>query len=140
MIEKIENTRGAMPLDLLVQFWEKHLGEDDPLNPPNLLGEVIQDTIHYLKEILSLSDGELLSPEDNPYTNPTDRVICFECVNPPPYDIFMEGAKAQQVHDRIHEAKAVEADRERIFKEIEDTFPFISTGVNAKPWGALKGG
>lgn len=53
MMEKSENTRGAMPLQLLIQFWEDRLGEDDPLNPPNPLGEIIQDTIFYLKGILN---------------------------------------------------------------------------------------
>ena len=46
-----ENTRGAMPLYLLIKFWEDKLGEDDLLNPPNLLGDIIQDTIFYLKEL-----------------------------------------------------------------------------------------
>ncbi len=41
----------TMPLDELIHFWEKHLGEDDNLNPPNILGEIIQITIEYLKSI-----------------------------------------------------------------------------------------
>ena len=44
-----ENTKGAMPLNLLIELWEKLLGEYDPLNPPNMYGETIQDTIFYLK-------------------------------------------------------------------------------------------
>ena len=48
-MNKTENTRGAMPLRLLIQFWKGKLGDDDPLNPPNPLGEVIQDTIFYLE-------------------------------------------------------------------------------------------
>ncbi len=50
-MDKSENIRGAMPLQYLIQFWEKRLGEDDPLNPPNPLGDIIQDTIYYLKEL-----------------------------------------------------------------------------------------
>jgi len=50
-MDKNENTRGAMPLQLLIKFWEDRLGEDDPLNPPNPLGEVMQDTIYHLRDL-----------------------------------------------------------------------------------------
>ncbi len=53
-MEKSENIRGAMPLNILIQFWKDKLGEDDPLNPPNPLGDIIQDTIYHLKELDSL--------------------------------------------------------------------------------------
>lgn len=48
-MDRNENIRGAMPLAILIKFWEDKLGEDDPLNPQNLLGDIIQDTIFYLK-------------------------------------------------------------------------------------------
>ena len=51
MMNEGENVRGAMPLDILIRFWEEKLGKDDPLNPPNPFGEIIQDTIYYLKEM-----------------------------------------------------------------------------------------
>ena len=51
MKDKGENMRGAMPLDVLIRLWEEKLGADDPLNPPNLFGETIQDTIYYLKAL-----------------------------------------------------------------------------------------
>lgn len=47
----IENTKDIMPLESLIKFWEDKLGEDDPLNPPNLFGEIIQDTIWHLRDL-----------------------------------------------------------------------------------------
>lgn len=70
---KEANTRGAMPLELLIQFWEKHLGEDDELNPPNPLGEVIQDTIYHLKEL------GYRKPLDRPGLRDIQRLWCQHC-------------------------------------------------------------
>ena len=48
-MDKEQNQRAPAPLAFLIEFWEKHLGEDDELNPPNLLGEMIGETLFYLK-------------------------------------------------------------------------------------------
>lgn len=53
-MHKNKNTRGPMPLTTLIRLWEEKLGKDDSLNPTNPLGEVIQDTIHYLKTLQKL--------------------------------------------------------------------------------------
>lgn len=37
-----------------------------------------------------------------------------------------------------YEAGAVKTEQERIFQEIEHTFPWIWQGTNSKPWQSLK--
>ena len=50
---------------------------------------------------------------------------------------LVECVSPDEAREAIEQAKREE--RERIFTEIERSFPWIYQGVNTKPWQALKG-
>ena len=79
--------------DIVIEFWKSHLGEDDPLNPPNPLGDMIQMTIDVLSKLPKGDDDGLAV---NPYEFKQDGHKLSNLL----YELFKEGAVAQQVLEK----------------------------------------